>query len=92
MNILPHGKLLKFIILAQDGLNNNSLDWVLKKSFYKVQIIYKDSYVSSFDRVRKLIDVTLPIRNVNYGNNQIIYYTNLPNDLNYHKSFQIVFF
>ncbi len=37
------------------------------------------------------MNISLPIRNLNYYNNRITYTTNIPDGLDYHKSFQIVF-
>lgn len=40
---------------------------------------------------RSLIDVSLQIRNIQYQNSRIYFYTQLPANLDYRKSFQVVF-
>jgi hypothetical protein len=47
--------------------------------------------VGSFSGVRNLVSTNLPIRNLQYQNNRIIYYVALPSNLDYRKSFQVVF-
>lgn len=61
------------------------------RSYEGVQILYKDTLGQDFIGVRSLANITLAIRNINYDNNRIIYTTNLPGSLDYHKSFQVVF-
>jgi hypothetical protein len=78
VHVLSHGKLLQFTLLAQDGLNATSESWFKYNSYYDVEIIYKDSRLQSFEGVRTLANVTLPIRNLQYSNNRIVYTTNLP--------------
>lgn len=56
-----------------------------------MQVLYKDSRITDFLGVRSLANITLTIRNINYENNRIIYTTNLPEGLDYHKSFQVMF-
>lgn len=91
VNVLSHGKLLKFAILLQDGLSVDSRKSLLATSYSKIQIVYKDTKIDALLGVRKLFDTTLPIRNVEISNNYIYYYTLIPDDLNYQKSFQIIF-
>ena len=38
-----------------------------------------------------MANISLSIRNLAYSNNRITYYTNLPDSIDYHKSFQIIF-
>ena len=65
---------------------------VMKRSYYNTKVVYKDTTVQSIPAImRNLMDVTLPIKNIQYSNNRIYYYTQLPSNLDYRKSFQIVF-
>ena len=41
--------------------------------------------------IRNLLNVNLPIRNVQYINNRIYYYVQLPDNLDFRKSFQVIF-
>jgi hypothetical protein len=91
VSVLDHGKLLKLEILAQDGLNRSSYDVIMKRSYYNVQVVYKDSMLQPISGVRNLLNVNLPIRNVQYINNKIYYYVQLPDNLDFRKSFQVVF-
>jgi len=91
IDIVPHGKLIKFTISAVDGFSNSSLSWIFKKSYFFVQIIYADAAIQFNNTVRTLQAVTLAIRNVAYSSNQILYYTNIPPQLDYKKSFQLIF-
>ena len=88
---MRHGKLLQYTILLQDGINATSENWMKMNSYYSVQVVYGDSRLSSFVGVRTLQNSTLAIRNLNYSNNRITYTTNVPDYLDYHKSFQVVF-
>lgn len=47
-------------------------------SYEGVQVLYKDEKLSGLVGVRSLANVSLSIRNINYGNNRIVYTTNLP--------------
>lgn len=47
--------------------------------------------LQTYNGVRSLVNTNLPIRNLQYQNNKIYYYVQLPDNLDYHKSFQIVF-
>jgi len=91
IHVMEHGKLLQYTILAQDGLNTTSENWMKRYSYLMVQVIYGDSGISNFVGVRSLQNTTLAIRNLNYSNNRITYTTNVPDTMDYHKSFQIVF-
>lgn len=91
VSVLDHGKLLKLEILAQDGLNRSSYNVIMKRSYYKVQVVYKDSMLQPVSGLRNLLNANLPIRNVQYINNKIYYYVQLPDNLDFRKSFQVVF-
>jgi hypothetical protein len=91
ISVLDHGKLLKIEILAQDGLNRTSYDIIMKRSYYNVQVVYKDSMLQPVSGVRNLLNSNLPIRNVQYINNKIYYYVQPPDNLDFRKSFQVVF-
>lgn len=47
--------------------------------------------LETFNGIRSLVNSNLPIRNVQYQNNKIYYYVELPPTLDYRKSFQINF-
>jgi hypothetical protein len=64
IDIVPHGKLIKFTILVQDGLSNNSLNFILKQSYFLVQILYFNSEIITFTGIRSLQQINLPIRNI----------------------------
>lgn len=64
VNALNHGKLLKFSVLASAGLNSASLETVLKRSYYQIQVLYKDSMLENFEGIRNLIELNMPIRNI----------------------------
>ena len=90
--MLPHGKLLQYTLLAQDGFNASSLSWLTQNSYSLVSIIYKDSRLTTFTGIRSLANSSLTIRSLNYSSNRITYTTNLPaSGIDYHKSFQVVF-
>jgi hypothetical protein len=55
-----------------------------------VEIVYKDAGIQYNNTFRTLQAVNLAIRNVAYSNNQILYYTNIPFEFDYKKSFQII--
>ena len=65
----------------------------MKRSYYNAKVVYKDttSIKSIPSIVRNLMEVNLPIKNIQYSSNRIYYYTQLPSNLDYRKSFQIVF-
>ena len=88
---MNHGKLLQYTVLAQDGLNASSLNWVKYNSYSFVTVVYGDALLGDFKGVRSLQSVTLPIRNLYYTENRIWYTTNVPPSLTHYKSFQIVF-
>jgi hypothetical protein len=54
IDIVPHGKLIKFTILVEDGLNNNSLIFILKQSYFLVQILCFNSNNIAFTGIRTL--------------------------------------
>ena len=60
-------------------------------SYQMVQITYANTKLDDFVGVRSLQNLSLTIRNLNYANNRITYSTNIPSDLDYHKSFQVNF-
>ena len=91
VHVVQHGKLLEFTILLQDGLDAISENWMKRYSYQMVQIIYGNSRLEDFVGVRSLQNLTLTIRNLNYAQNRITYSSNLPPDLDYHKSFQVNF-
>lgn len=78
-------------MLMEDGLNNTSLEWVKYRSYYDAQVLYKDDKLSDFNAIRSLVSTVLNIRNINYQNNRLTFTTNIPENFDYHKSFQIVF-
>ena len=54
ISILSHGKLMKFTLLFQDGLNSTSYNSIIKKGYFIAKISYKDSLLSNFNGVRTL--------------------------------------
>ena len=68
-----------------------SENWMKRYSYQMVQIVYGNSRLDDFVGIRSLQNLTLTIRNLNYANNRITYSTNIPPNMDYHKSFQIVF-
>jgi len=91
IDVLPHGKLLRFTLNLQDGLDQSSQNWVLRKSYFRAQILYRNAGVGKFTPVRNLVEVNLPVRNLNYQNGFIYYYTLIPDGLDYRKSFSVNF-
>ena len=91
VHVVSHGKLLKFVVMLEDGLSAASEAYLKISSYYEVQVLYKDSRLDQFEGVRSLVNVSLAIRNLGYSGNRITYYTNLPDNIDYHKSFQVIF-
>ena len=91
VHVVSHGKLLKFVIMLEDGLSAASESYLKISSYYEVQVLYKDSRLDQFEGVRSLVNVSLAIRNLGYSGNRITYYTSLPDNIDYHKSFQLIF-
>jgi hypothetical protein len=92
LNVLPHGKLLKFTLLAQDGLDLASREWVARRSYVGARVVSRQAEGKLLQGLRSLLGETyLSIRNVQIQGNYIIFYTALPGDLELGRTYSVEF-
>lgn len=77
--ILPDGKTIRFDVNFDTGLSQSSLKWLIKNSYFFVQIIMVDLYNPYSPPVsgRLLFGTTLTIVNIKVSANLVSFYTDI---------------